>query len=39
MAQNSNQKIKLLRIWEILQLRTDPENGITTQELDRKSVV
>ncbi len=33
MAQNSNQKIKLLRIWEILQLRTDPENGITTQEL------
>lgn len=33
MEHNTPQKIKLLKIWEILNQKTDPEHQITTQEL------
>lgn len=33
MKQNQSQKIKILKIWEILQFKTDLEHPLTTQEM------
>ena len=33
MAHNTPQKIKLMKIWEILQKKTDPDHQMTTREL------
>lgn len=33
MAKGANQKLKLLRLWQILEERTDEDHPITTPEL------